>query len=99
MRRESNIPVVWRKTPEQLTTNTIYGTIAVRSKFCPKCCNHRSLTSFYMRSPDFTKTKPYNVLDPSERICVECRDAQTKMRRNKEKKDCVGATLDRFFDE
>jgi hypothetical protein len=98
MRRHDNIPVVWRKVPQQLTTNTIYGTTAVRSKFCPKCHTTRSLTSFYMRSPDFTKTKPYNVLDPSERICVECRDEQTRRRRRKENVR-PSATLDRFFDE
>ncbi len=98
MRRYENDAVVWRKVPQQLTTNTIYGTTAVRSKFCPNCAKTKSLASFYMRSPDFTKTKPYNVMDPSERICVECRDEQTRNRRKKETAS-PDVTLDRFFDE
>jgi hypothetical protein len=98
-RRGDNIPVVSRKIPTELTTNTLYGTVGIRSKFCPKCCNTRSISSFYMRSPDYSKEKPYNVLDPVERLCVECRDDQTRKRRQKQSDYIVGSTLDRFFDE
>ena len=91
-RREDNIPVVWRKTPDVLTTNTLYGTTTVRSKFCPKCSTNRSITSFYMRS-----SETYTVMNPLERICVECRDEQKRKRL--ERDYIKGSTLDRFFDE
>jgi hypothetical protein len=97
MKRETNTAVVWRKIPDQLITNTIYGTTAVRSKFCPACHTTRSLSSFYLRSPDHTKVKPYNVLDPSERLCVGCRDEQTRKRRKSQNEKNASATLDRFF--
>jgi hypothetical protein len=94
-KRIDNVPVVWRKTPETLITNTLFGTVGVRSKYCPGCYKTRSMCSFYTRSPDITKQKRYNVLDPVERLCVQCRDNQKKMRLRKEKE--TGATLDRFF--
>lgn len=96
--RTNNIPVVKRKVYVDLEVTTLDGTKGVYSKFCPSCYSTRSITSFYLRSPDFTKTAPYNVKDPAERICCACRDEQTKRRKNKAKQ-VASVTLEKFFDE
>lgn len=98
--RQKNIPVVSRKVTTDLEVTTIFGTKGINCKYCPGCHTVRSASSFYLRSPDYTKLASHITVikDPTERLCVSCRDEQKKRRLSKNK--CVPTnTIERFFDE
>jgi hypothetical protein len=80
MRRGSpkvfDIPVVRRETlpEEHHHVMTVFGTIEEAKKFCLGCKRTLTVTSFYLRVPA-------NHKNPLERLCCECRDDQTNIRR------------------